>query len=167
MSEVQVSQSSASVLAEQSLVLHRQARSILEKGKQLAEQSAREASRCGDVVGVLSAHTAIAGYFQASLGNHREAEDALRCLAAGAEALVDTTQDSVEKMRIFQVVLDAQLHHIDLLVSRGGSAIDISILLQKVEANPFYLVHKGENQWSSRAQKARAYLDQRRHVVAA
>lgn len=153
----------ASLLAEQTMLLWHQARILLEQGKRLAEQLACEASRRGDIAGMLAAHVMVAGFFQAPLGHHKEGEGACAGLAAGAEALLGTTQDPDEKMQILRVILDAQLHHIGLLISRGGSAIDISILLQKVEANAFYCAHKDELEWSARAEKARTYLEERRH----
>jgi len=126
--------------------------------RDLAEQSADEATRAGDVCGKLFALMNVSGLLLPKMGRWEEGFRMSERVSAEAEALAAAAPDDEAKKRPLRVAMNAYLHRIDMLVQNGGDKGAVPALLEKLNSNPIYQACKDHADVKAAVECAQRYV---------
>ncbi|KKW40708.1 MAG: hypothetical protein UY91_C0036G0007 [Parcubacteria group bacterium GW2011_GWB1_55_9] len=102
------------------MAAYQQAKSSLQKSLGLAEQSATEARKAGDVAGELFTQMNTGGLLLPALGKMQEAMALSKKVADEAEALATAATDETEKKRLLRIAANAYYHCIRMTMELHG-----------------------------------------------
>jgi len=135
-------------------------RKHLDESLQYALRASQSASVAGDILGKLFADMNVSGLIYPALGLYESALELSRQTSTRAESYAAETRDEDDRGRAHRVAMNCYIHRIRILVSTGGSRMDVDDLLFKLGQNPLYreLDAKGEQWLKKDMASAAAYI---------
>lgn len=117
----------------------REAQVLYQSSRELALKSAAAADLAGDPYGRLFAEMNISGLILPKMGRWEEGYRMSERVSSAAAALAAEAADDEAKKRALRIMMNCDMHRIEMLVQNNGRKGAIEALLAKLDGNPVFL----------------------------